>query len=248
MQEGKTQLIHSFFYNKITQFYDKSGNKQRQSDFLKYEYKPYLEYGFTDDITLGLSPSLQMVQAKNFLDDFTDSNYGLVFTEFFARFNLLRYNNHIISSEFGFELPGFYSTRESPEFGKKDFFTSGKISYGLGGSFYFLNLDTMLRNRPYDGLDFEDERAGVQSISTSKIGFNYGENFQVELGFSYTKSLSDYAQFTNTARYGFDVTRNEINLIRKFGESFVSLGVLRDIAGKNVGKSDMIIFSIRKSF
>ncbi|MDX1949386.1 MAG: hypothetical protein SFT90_02660 [Rickettsiales bacterium] len=248
LPKGKIQTIHSFYYNKITQLYDREGIKRPQGDFLKYEYKPYLGYGILEDLTIGFSPSMQMVQAKTIFGDFTDSNYGLVFTEFFGRINLLRENNHIISTELGFELPGFYSSRETPEFGTKDFFTSAKISYGLGGSFYFLNLDTAIRNRPYDNLDFRDERAGVQSINTAKIGLDYKQEYKVELGVMHTKSLSNYARFTNTARYGFDVTRSEINLIKKIGQSEVVIGFMRDIEGRNVGKSRITMLSLRKSF
>ncbi len=215
---------------------------------MKYEYKPYFEYGFYDDLTLGFSPSLQSISSEDASDGTIDTNYGLVFTEIFARKRFYKSGTEVASVEIGAEAPGFYSTRESPGFGKKDIFGSAKISYGNGNNDYFVNLDSALRMRASESLDFLDQEAGVQSISSGKIGARFFKNYQVILGMSYTKSISDYTNFSNTARYGFDVLRSEINLIKHFSAASVSLGVIDDLYGKNVGKSEMAIISVSKKF
>ncbi len=243
-QEGHTQLINNFFYNHINSYYDRNSEEVSQPDFVKFEYKPYVEYGLTNDITIGGGASLQALESEGFLTKDIDSNYGLVSSEAFVRKNFYRFENQVASFEAMVEIPGFYSYGETPTFGKKDYFGTLKTSYGIGTNAFFINADTAIRSRFHDTIDTE---LGMQSISSIKGGLKH-KQWELILGLNYTKSLTGYTGFSNTNRYGFDALKNDITIAKHFGNTTISFSAVSDMWGKNVGKSNIGIISISKSF
>lgn len=57
--EGQWQINTSAVLYNTSKFFDVNGNLQHQKPLTKTELNPYLEYGLTDDLTLGFNGFIQ---------------------------------------------------------------------------------------------------------------------------------------------------------------------------------------------
>jgi len=59
--KGSGQLIVGSSIYQSSRYYDSSSDlKSSGTDFTKLEFNPFIEYGLTDDVTVGINPSLQI--------------------------------------------------------------------------------------------------------------------------------------------------------------------------------------------
>ena len=88
---GDILFIENVIFYKSDTFTDVNGNKQSQSKFSKTEYNPYIEYGLTNQITLGFTGYVNHIsQDKDASNSFSrNENYSIADPSFFARFALM---------------------------------------------------------------------------------------------------------------------------------------------------------------
>jgi hypothetical protein len=246
--KGQGQAFYNIYLSQFNKFYKTNGNREKQPTFYKTEFKPYVEYGATNEITLGFSPSIQTVKIADLKN--SDTNNALQYTEFYFKNNLYYKNGYAASLEQVLEIPGFYSERETPSFGKKDYFLRSKIYLGKGFSISdmlsgFVQFGGGIRNRFYDYF-------GGESGSALKADFTFGMTFgsyQYFFRYDSTRSLTGYkSRFNLLDRYGYDQDKIEISSLKNYGDYALEIGYSFDVTGKNTGSGDTVKFSIWQKF
>jgi hypothetical protein len=109
---GESTLINSLYIFHYNQFEDIEGNITDRPDFMKYEYKPYYEYGLRENYSVGFSPSFQKVTGEytGAFESGIDKNEAFTGVDFFIKRKLFESaeNGYAISVMPTLELPGIY--------------------------------------------------------------------------------------------------------------------------------------------
>lgn len=124
-KKGSGQIILSLSNYGSSDYFD--SNKKSQSSnvsFNKLEFNPFIEYGFSDDLTIGATPTIQLWRfdkenASSNIFDFrqcgifngsntTQVNATMIETELFIRKKLLDKNNFVLSAQPLIKTPCIY--------------------------------------------------------------------------------------------------------------------------------------------
>lgn len=112
-------------------YFDASGHEIAQPRFTKYELNPYVEYGLSEDWTLGASLFLHRLQQKNG-GSLNEDNWGLGNSEFFARRALWSEGQQALSGDLFTALPSAYSETGGPKAGRDDYDLGVALNAGQG--------------------------------------------------------------------------------------------------------------------
>lgn len=172
LEEGHGQIINNFTYYQSDTYVNADGRSSTQNTYSKYEYNPYIEYGLTDTVTLGLSPSLQYVTQQIGISD--EENANLADTDFFIRKRLFSDGKNTISIQPLVKLPGAYDTGDLPQLGQSQIDYELRLLYGrnfgLQGRHY-LNSEVAYRVRT--------ETPGDELRLASTLGYRVNERWQI---------------------------------------------------------------------
>lgn len=236
---GKTLFIGNLSYYSTDRYFDNSGSKQPLASYKKYEFNPYIEYGFKDDITIGANLFVQRAAQYN------NINIGIGDSEFFARLRLWQKDGLVFSLEPMIKLPSLEKESNQPQIGSRNFDTGLSSSIGYGFKAYnlnhYINMDTGYRHRfgvPSDQLKLSVS-AGVsitketmiltQLFATKRVASNYNPVF--------TQSSSD----------DYDLSKIQLSGVYKLNEeTSLQLGAFRNVSGRNIGNGSGFIFSVSK--
>lgn len=248
--EGRGIVFYNIYLSEFRKYYKTDGNRENQPVFYKSEFKPYIEYGLTDIHTIGFSPSLVAVAADNSTSSL-DQNFAIQSFEFTIKNNLYYSSNFAASFENIFEAAGFYSVRETPTFGKKDYFLYTKLNSGYNFSLFekftgFIQVGGGVKNRFYD---YWGNESGSQLKYDASLGITYGYN-QYIIRYDATKSLTGYKTKLNLLdKFGYDTNKLEISAVRNITpKTAFEVGYSFDVAGKNTGSGETVKLSIWRRF
>ncbi|HXF90345.1 MAG TPA: hypothetical protein VNJ29_00280, partial [Candidatus Nitrosotenuis sp.] len=85
--------------------------------FDKYEFSPYLEYGLTDDLTIGGQLYVDHLVSQS--SGTRHKETGLADSDLFARYQLYKNTCHVISLQGLVKIPGPYNKKHNPSLGAK---------------------------------------------------------------------------------------------------------------------------------
>ncbi len=106
-EEGRWLLITSATYSQTTTGgYDQHGRPAGSGSYRTFEFSPYIEYGVTDDLTVGLQPRIDYVNLSYNTGRARQTNAGLAEVNLFARYTLYRWDFDVVSVQGMFGLPG----------------------------------------------------------------------------------------------------------------------------------------------
>lgn len=214
-KEKSGQFIGSISFYHSSSFFNENGNKTESKPFAKVDLNPFFEYGMTDDLTVGLSPSFQYIQQKQSQD--LQANATFAYGEFFLRRKILEYKQLVVSFQPLVKLPGWYGGGEEPRFGNRQIDGEARLLAGYGfqwdvaqdgvkrpyaGQYHFvsaeiayrkhiednadeLRFDTTLGVRPYPGWLVLGQVFSIFALSDDKMASRVFENNTV--GFSLVK-------------------------------------------------------------
>lgn len=261
-------IINTAYLYNYNQFQDSNGDKSDTPDFVKYEYKPYIEYGVNENWGLVFSPSFQAVVSEVFNADSSnkDKNQALVFSELGFKRLLFKSQdgNRALSAITTLELPGFYEDFSTPFFGKNESFWSAIISAGTnlykiseGGKtrYSFVNLETGIRSRLSDS--FTGEGGSQYKLDfivsfpiSSQFKKVFGDTSEIGFGFNYVKSLSGYSNpnIPYLNRYGYDAAQISLNQRFKYLGLEFDYGAIYQFYARNTGIGEGYRLSITKRF
>jgi len=247
--KGQGVVYYNTYLSEYSKFYQRNGNRKSQPAFYKVEFKPYIEYGLTDIYTIGFSPSLQAVGVDAGIA--ADQNFALQYAEFYFKNNLYYSGNFAASLENVLEVPGFYSTRETPTFGKKDYFLFSKVNGGYGYSIFdnlggFFQVGAGIRNRFHD---YFGSDSGSQFKYDLTVGLKYASN-EFFIRYDSTSSLTGYKnQFNLLDRFGYKLSKLEIAALRNYNpQTAFEMGYSFDFSGRSTGSGETVKISIINKF
>lgn len=170
--KNRTQVIHNFNYYQSNSYNDANGKSTPQNTYTKYEYNPYIEYGLTHSVTLGLSPSFQSVSQRIGAPD--EDNTNLADTDFFIRQRLFSDGKNTISIQPLIKLPGFYDAGDLPQLGQDQMDYELRLLYGRNFGIkgrHYLNTEIAYRVRT--------ETPGDEIRLASTLGYRVNERWQI---------------------------------------------------------------------
>lgn len=116
--QGMQELYLTTNYYATDRYFDREGERRAIPRFTKWELNPYLQYGWTDDFTLGANLFLQHISQDSSRED-TAHNYGLGNSELFVRYRLYHDTHWVASVQPLIALPTLYE-KSAPDAGRDD--------------------------------------------------------------------------------------------------------------------------------
>jgi Putative MetA-pathway of phenol degradation len=150
LKEGTGQAILTTSYYVTTDRFDADRHRVSGTRFEKVTINPYLEYGLTDGITLGLSPEYEFLQDHVGAGRIDRTN-GFGDVETFARGRLWHDDWSVLSVQGLVRAPTGYDDGRSPALGYGHVDLEGRVLYGLsgklGGTSWYTDVEAGLRKR-----------------------------------------------------------------------------------------------------
>lgn len=239
---GDWQLINNIFYYGTDSYRDASGQKSKQPFYNKIEYNPYLEYGLSDDVTLGLSPSFQYVRQD--IPAVDADNIGLADTEFFVRKRIFWDGQNVLSIQPLVKIPGPYDNDDTPSLGQGQTDAELKLLYGHAfDDAHYLNLEAGYRYRfaaPGDELRF-NAAYGYRPASDWLLLFEGQGIFAVEGAGGNTAFISNSADY--------DLVKLQMSAVYFLTEQTgLQIGAFNHVYARNTGEGGGVIVSLWHKF
>lgn len=237
---GEVQLINQFSYYRSNEYRDLNGHTRPQPDYAKWEWNPYLEYGYDDATTLGASLYLQRASSSG------QTNYGLAESEWFMRRRLWQQGGFVLSAVPKIKLPGL-GNNDAPLIGS----SHADAALGLEGGYGF----SWLRRWHYAALQseyryrFGNPRDQYRASATLGVGVSDKLVLMPQAFFTWRASDTQTAPFTQSPRDDYDLTTLQFSALYRLTDSQqVQLGAFRDVSGKNAGQGGGVTLALWSHF
>jgi hypothetical protein len=249
---GKTQIYKTYttytaeFVNVTTV---KNGStvitSSEKERFIKIEYKPLVEVGVTEDITIGFSPSLQHITKIN--SNGFGFNWGLVEADFLLRKEIWSDGFTTFSVQPLIKMFGAYDEGDSPSLGQKqvDVELRGLVGRGFkyDNRWHYLNVEAAYRKRM--------ENPGDEFRFDTTLGYELFPSFTIAPQVTGILSVND----TNSSdrivsnSTDFDLVKMQLSFIRKFSPKLsVQVGLYSHVYARNTGGGGGMLVSYWSSF
>ena len=245
---GAGLYIQNVTYYRSTGYFDGSGKKQPLGGaYSKYDINPYFEYGIHDWLTIGTNISAQRVSQNNGFGKPVQTSYGVGDSEFFVRTRLWHGNGFSFAAEPMIKIPSLKNNLVQPQIGSKNYDTGLTLSGGYCMKIFelnhFINLDAGYRHR----FGLPNDQAKIAATA----GISLTPKIVVMPQIFITSRLKSPKNPSFTQASGDDYNLNELRLsaVYKFDEKFsVQVGAFHNVAGKNIGSGNGLLFSVQKAF
>ena len=246
--QGQGQIILTGDYYFANDSYTNAGNEQSQPAYRKFELNPYVEYGYSDSITLGANVSLQRASQSHTSTAPSQTNWGLGDSEFFIRKRLWQGSGFVVSVEPLVKLPSPQSSgQDAPLLGGAHpdvaMGLSGGYGFSVFGQNHFIGIDTQYRYR------FGPQRDQLKLTATA--GFHMSERWMVmpQLFRTYRVSTPSVTTYTNSSADDYNATRLQLSGVYSLNDATsLQLGGFDDVNGKNTGHGKGVLLAIWKKF
>jgi len=223
------------YYQVAVQGYNQFGKPAGRGTYSQIELSPYVEYGLTDRLTLGLQPRLQEVTQSGLPG--TMSSSGLVQANIFARYELYHDGADVVSAQGQIGIPGS-ATRDEPELAQPEAEYEARVLYGRN-----LSLPSHLPGfvDAEAGYRFEEDGASNQIRGDLTLGLTPAPHWQI------------LAQSFNTFSTGgakpdqsdYNLYRVEASAVRDVGQNAaVQFGLWHDAGGHNISLGNAGILAL----
>ena len=242
---GSGQVIVNGSYYVSDHSYDQRGKLSLANLYVKKEINPYIEYGLTDDVTLGGSFFLQRAEQQQSGVDYSQMAFSSA--EFFVRKKLWENDSWVFSVQPWIKLPGLYEESDFPSFGKKQIdteirFLLGKsihwslpikhFNWGEWGNaeYHFMNMEVAVRHHGEVG----KEEVRVDPTLGIRLRGDIMLLAQGFATFGVGPAGSQLIQTGNAVNY--DVIKIQLSGVKEITEkTSLQLGVFQEVWGRNIG-------------
>lgn len=240
-------------------FVDDDGVRYPQPAFRKQEWNQYLEYGWSEETTLGASLSLHRLASDGLRYEplspvavpYTEENYGLADTEFFFRQRLWQGEINGYDTRFSLQpllkLPSLYLDAGNPRGGTDDFDAELRlqmgISFPLFDRHHFLATDAAYRKR------FGEWRDQFRSDST--LGLQLADRTLLLSQLFLIQRTEGTARHTSTsaAVNDYDLLKAQISVAYSLTDDLrIQIGGFRHIQARNTGDGEGLLLSLWREF
>jgi hypothetical protein len=242
-----TQPKHSLFlsaglgYYAADKFYDINGNSTDIPTYTKYDLNPYVEYGFSDNLTLGGSARLE------YIDQSSQQNLGLGDSHLFARQRVYRSDFLTLSLQPGVLIPRLYQSDDAPQVGSDSAAYELKALAGINFDAFdcthYAGVDGGYRLRGGD----EDD----QFLLDLSLGSNISEGWTIlAQNFNVISSdLPNLAASSITAENDYTLSKIQLSVVNELTPATsLQVGGYMDVYSRNTGKGQGALISIWRTF
>lgn len=245
LPEKSSQLISTVSVYTTKTFYDTGSDSVSRYRYSKLDFSPYYEYGFYDDLTLGITTGFQDVIQEGPITE--DENSGISDFELFYRQLLWKDENSVFSYQPLIKIPGIYDKLESPIIGQ------GQVDLELRGLYgrnfiyadkkYFTNAELAYRYRDNDPEDEIrlDLTLGINTSPKNQILLQSFNTFSLDL-----PAASSF-QPANSSDY--NLNKLQFSVVREFTkDTAIQVGFFGNVYGANTGGGGGVLFAVWKNF
>lgn len=240
---GKTQLILNYSHLSTDKFFDTAGDKFSNTKFSKHEFSPYVEYGLTDEWTVGSSLSLQSISSNGVGGNFIDiGDYTLSYTELFARIYLDTGDRYVFSIEPRLKIITNSDTATNPE-GKTPI-PELKLSYGQSFETYDSFSDMGVTYRKRTEADLADmlkleSTVGTRPFEETPLLFMVQAFYEKNLGVINPTSSSG----------NYDLLKLQLSAAYEYDDNItLQAGYFNNVYGVNTAAGQGVLISTWLSF
>jgi protein XagA len=228
--------ITTIRYYESHEFWDQSRNINDCPRYRKLELNQWLEYGLTENLTIGLNAFIPYIQAEG-----QGNNAGLGDLEALGRYRIWKNHASVLSTQLLLKIPGPYDDK-LPLLGQGQYDLEWRLLYGGGGALnqgkngeWFANIECGFRKRfgpPADEIRL-DWIVGWK-VPNKKLEINFRQenilglrnNSSITASDPYRERSADYDlhKFTLSGIYSID------------SNIALQVGVTQDVLGRNIGK------------
>lgn len=239
--QGDVLFLIPTDYFVATEQFDSDGDRVDRPRFQQIEISPYLEYGITDYLTVGVQPKYRIIELD--VPGGEADNSGLAETDVFLRLRLWQQNQAAFSIQGLVKAPIEADEDDAAPLGFDQVDTEVSLLYGdrypVGSGSVFYNLDLGFRKRfedPADELSFDPF-----------IGWWSGGPLSVLVHSLNTIGLSSEPGVPEALTAEPEFRRHRVQLTAAYRVSdMVSLvaGGATTYAGRNVGAGNSVFFAL----
>lgn len=213
-------------YYQTSDFYDDRGDKQSQDRFHKIEENFYIEWGLTDNITIGSN------LFGNYVSQSGKGNLGLSNSEFFLRQKLYDDEKSVLSIQPLVKLASLYQ-HEIPRGGSSSY--DGELALQYGRSLHLLSADDYLDSAA--AFRLRSDGLAQQWRLEAKLGLGITDKIRFIPAIYTTRSINaeESSQFTESGDLDYSLTKLEIGLSYALNNTQLNLTVFRHIEGEQTG-------------
>lgn len=247
--EGKGEVIVTSLYFSSGGFWDNGAHHSAQPRFEKIELNPYLEYGYSDEITLGGNLFLHALsQDSRAGSTAAEHNFGLGNSEFFARYQLYQSPQSVVSLQPLISLPSAYEQSAAPRSGSDSF--DGELSL-LGGHNFALFGQSHYGEARIGYRHRLDSDLHDQLRIDAKLGLRLNENWEmIPAAYGvFALASAPNPTFTEDGQQDYDLVKLEAMLRYNLSEqSYLQGGGFAHLYGRNVGDGSGFMLSFGRHF
>lgn len=247
LPEGSGKLITTATRYRADDRFDASGNRAPQPEFRKAELNPYVEYGWSDRLTLGGSALMQRI-ANRAATPGQQVNYGITDAELFLRRRLWQTAGIVLSAQPLVKLPRLEARDNAAALGSPHPEAALSLHAGFDFSHGKLNhyADFSLGYRKRFG------ESSDQIAYTETIAFSPAKPLTVLLQSFGTYSMEgtfDPSSFTLSSRDDYHLLTLQASVVYHMdSRTSVQLGAFDHVMGANTGSGHGFLFAVWRNF
>lgn len=243
--EGEIFAALTSVYYSTDEYITPAGDTVDQPTFTKYELNPYVEYGLTDDWTVGASLFLHALEQESPGGDL--DNYGLGQTELFVRHSLWKEGRIAASVEPFLALPASYEESGQPRAGRED----SDLGLALNGGYGFPLFG---REHFVQGRAAYKHRYGPQDDQfqlDAKLGLRVAEGWMIMPEAQWTLPTGDTSGggFSNAGTNDYELLKLQLSAVYDVSETTsLQVGAFTHADGENTGAGGGGLLSLWRRF
>ena len=239
LPQDKSQMITNVVFYRTDEIFSPSGHRNDIPAFQKWEVNPYYEYGYRDDLTLGLSPFFHYLRQEQ-PGRGTDTNLGMAETEAFARYRFFERGHTVLSVQPLIKLPSLY-TNDDPKAGRSqmdaELAVLGGYTFEWMGKEHFTEAKAAYRHR-FGELD-------DQYKFDATVGFTLTPDWQLMPKMFLVRDAGKHTSQTSVSgQSDYDLSKLQLSAVYHLDEAYaVEFGGFRHMDGENTGAGGGVLAS-----
>ena len=234
-KEGESEVDISSDYYFANKSFDNQGSKYSSFYYGKYSTNPYMEYGVTNDMTIGGGMSLVLAHDPNTgKQQYNADDLGLFVRTHLYDGSIFGYQGLVTSAEWGFYLP----VKSEGEINQQSGLSPNvKFNIGYSDKDYFASYGLGYEYWPGE----ESDRINTSAI----FGYNLSDDFTYMLQTFTTNIINE--NFAISGNY--NLAKLESSILWKYDEVIThQMGISYDLFGKNTGAGYGFLYSVWYKF
>jgi hypothetical protein len=243
---GHGIAILAYTQYETSHYFSANGDRTSQPRFAKRELNPYIEYGWSDDWTLGGSLFLQHLEQVD-ASGTTQENWGLGNSELFARRHLWSGDKASFSADALLALPATYEIDAEPRAGRNDydiaFALNGGTGYHLLGRDHFAAVRAMYRHR----LGLLQDQVQLEA----RTGFSVGDDWMIMPELLWTLPVQGVSAVTRSVagQNDYRLLKGQLSAVYALDEhNRLQAGLFRHLDGADTGGGGGVLLSVWRNF